>query len=71
MLFIERCNLLLPTIQGKLSVASNLIAKYYGIKAPTYRRSILYNIVDKNNPSKPLYKNIIHEQEEFWDKLKR
>lgn len=71
MLFIERCNLLLPTIQGKLSVASNLIAKYYGIKAPTYRRNVLYNFVDKNNPSKPLYKNIIHEQEEFWEKLKR
>lgn len=71
MLFIDRCNLLLPTIQGKLSVASNFIAEYYGIKAPTYRRNILYKYIDKSNPSKPLYKNIIHEQEEFWDTLKK
>ena len=70
MLFIERCNLLLPTIQGKLSVASNLIAEYYGIESPTYRRNVLYGYIDKNNPSNPLYKNIIHEQEEFWNMLK-
>lgn len=70
MLFIERCNLLLPTIQGKLSVASNFIAEYYGIEAPTYRRNVLYGYIDKNNPSKPLYKNILHEQEEFWNMLK-
>lgn len=71
MLFIDRCSLLLPTIQGKLSVASKFIAEYYGIEAPTYRRNILYKYIDRNNPTRPLYKNIIHEQEEFWYRLKR
>ena len=71
MLFIDRCSLLLPTIQGKLSVASNFIAEYYGIEAPTYRRNTLYKYIDKNNPTRPLYKNIIHEQEEFWHELKK
>lgn len=70
MLFIERCNLLLPTIQSNLSVASSLIAEYYGIEAPTYRRNILYKRIDKDNPSQLLYKNILHEQEEFWNLLK-
>ena len=71
MLFIDRCNLLLPAIQGKLSVASKLIAEYYRIEAPTYRRDVLYKYIDKNNPSIPLYKNILHEQEEFWYMLKK
>ena len=71
MLFIDRCSLLLPTIQGKLSVASKFIAEYYGIEAPTYRRNILYKYIDRNNPTRPLYKNIIHEQEEFWYRLRR
>ena len=70
MLFIDRCKLLLPTIQEKLSVASKFIAEYYGIEAPTYRRNVLYGYIDKNNPPNPLYKNILHEQEEFWNMLK-
>ena len=53
-----------------ISVASKFIAEYYGIEAPTYRRNILYKYIDKNNPTRPLYKNIIHEQEEFWYRLK-
>lgn len=69
MLFIDHCKLLLPSMKGNLSIASTLIAEYYGIEPPKYRRNALYTYKDKNNPSEPMYMTILQEQEPFWNML--
>ena len=66
LLFIERCKLLLPTIRDNLSMGTSLIAEYYGIEAPTYRRKKLTAYIDKNHPSKPLYDIIRNNHIDFW-----
>lgn len=71
MLFIERCELLLPMVRCNLSLGSSLMAEYYDIDPPTYRKDKLISYCDKNQPLKPLYKIILNEQIAFWEILKR
>ena len=70
MLFLNRCKILLPRVQNNLSLGTSLIAEYYNIEAPTYRKDKLDKYIDKNNPSKPLAETIIQEHYEFWEILK-
>ncbi|MBR1521786.1 MAG: hypothetical protein IJ635_11195 [Bacteroidaceae bacterium] len=68
--FCETCSILRESLKSNFVPCSKLVADYYGIERPNYRRKILMQYVHPDT-KKNVYSTLESDNKTFWNEVKR